>query len=471
LLTALAGCSLGDLVNSTALPPGVRDPSAVNNPEGAIGSYNAALLSLAITLGGKAASDSARFSNNNNMGSYIFVTGLFTDELQLYQATTSTAGYPTTIEETVDSRTSLDTDGGWQGLFRPTFQWLNTVRARARNARGALAAYAPAAPRALRGHMYALEGMANVLLAELFCSGIPLTTMEFERGPVLSPALPSEEVYRRSIALFDTALVEGADSARFVHLASIGRARALLGLGDFAGAAQAVAGVPTDFAYQVTYVPTRVNFFYTSTGNPAWAATVADRKGGNGLPFASANDPRSGAELTAAGNPRVYVPIKYRPAGAAPGTNPGTAPIVVASGVEARLIEAEAALRAGSPSWLTTLNALRTSCTDAATCPAPAPAGSGGVAGLPPLSDPGSDTARVSLLFEERAHWLFLTGRRQSDLRRLVRQYGRLPHQVYPTGPWGTQGLARYGEDINLPVPLQEQELNPHYNGCLNRDA
>jgi hypothetical protein len=137
--------------------------------------------------------------------------------------------------------------------------------------------------------------------------------------------------------------------------------------------------------------------------------------------------------------------------------------------VEAELIRAEAELAAGDANWLTRLNALRTTCTDAATCASPAPAGSGGVAGLAPLTDPGSDTARVSLLFRERAYWLFFTGHRQGDLRRLVREYGRDANTVYPSGRYDADFL--YGDDVTLPIPFDERRLNPSFTGCIDRDA
>jgi len=89
--------------------------------------------------------------------------------------------------------------------------------------------------------------------------------------------------------------------------------------------------------------------------------------------------------------------------------------------------------------------------------------------GLPPLTDPGSADARLALLFQERAYWLFLTGHRQGDLRRLVRNYQRLPDAVYPTGVYyGGQGF--YGTDVTLPIPASELP-NPLFHGCLNREA
>jgi starch-binding outer membrane protein, SusD/RagB family len=44
---------------------------------------------------------------------------------------------------------------------------------------------------------------------------------------------------------------------------------------------------------------------------------------------------------------------------------------------------------------------------------------------------------RVDLHFQERAFWLWLTGQRLSDMRRLVRQYNRPQETVFPTGTFG----------------------------------
>jgi starch-binding outer membrane protein, SusD/RagB family len=111
--------------------------------------------------------------------------------------------------------------------------------------------------------------------------------------------------------------------------------------------------------------------------------------------------------------------------------------VVLASGTEARLIEAEALLEAGNVSgWLGKLNALRTP------------------AGLGALTDPGTPAARVDLMFRERAFWLWLTAHRLGDLRRLVRQYGRAANSVFPTGGY-PQGGA-YGNDVSLPIPFEE---------------
>ena len=86
---------------------------------------------------------------------------------------------------------------------------------------------------------------------------------------------------------------------------------------------------------------------------------------------------------------------------------------------------------------------------------------------LPLLADPGSPDARIDLHFSERAFWLFAQGHRLSDMRRLVRQYGRSADSVFPTGTFFKGG--DYGQDVNIPVPFDERN-NPNFTGCLNRN-
>jgi hypothetical protein len=87
---------------------------------------------------------------------------------------------------------------------------------------------------------------------------------------------------------------------------------------------------------------------------------------------------------------------------------------------------------------------------------------------MAPLADPGSFGLRVDLLFRERAFWLFLTGHRQSDLRRLVRQYSRSPSNVFPVGKY-KDGLP-YGSDVTFPIGTDDGQ-NPNFRGCLDRGA
>ena len=115
------------------------------------------------------------------------------------------------------------------------------------------------------------------------------------------------------------------------------------------------------------------------------------------------------------------------------------------TGIEARVIEAEAALQGSNLTlWLQKLNDARAT-----------------VTGLAPLTDPGTPAGRVDLTFRERAFWFYLTAHRLGDLRRLVNQYGRAKESVYPTGAYHKQGLTR-GTQATLIVPQQEQN-NPNY--------
>jgi starch-binding outer membrane protein, SusD/RagB family len=147
--------------------------------------------------------------------------------------------------------------------------------------------------------------------------------------------------------------------------------------------------------------------------------------------------------------------------------------IPLATGIEARLIEAEAALRRGDlVTFLAKHNELR------ATRPRLAPVSLIDVTAM-------TQAQRVDLHFQERAFWLWLTGQRLSDMRRLVRQYNRPQETVFPTGTFGRYLFAApsvpddalefrvqgtYGTDVNFPVPFDEQN-NPNFEACINRDA
>src|SRR5437773_760711 len=108
----------------------------------------------------------------------------------------------------------------------------------------------------------------------------------------------------------------------------------------------------------------------------------------------------------------------------------------------AYLSEAEAARSAGNiPGYFTALNQPRQNPADRAYFnPNPFNRTEPLTAAIPQMPDlTATDTTNaggaVNLLFNERARWLWLTAHRLGDLRRLIRQYGRLPNTVFPTGP------------------------------------
>jgi hypothetical protein len=134
-----------------------------------------------------------------------------------------------------------------------------------------------------------------------------------------------------------------------------------------------------------------------------------------------------------------------------------TTSVAVTSGLDARLIEAEAALAAGQPAtMMTILNTLRGQRFQLGTVQSPV---------MAPLADPGTAAGRIDLLFREKAFWTFTRGQRLEDMRRLVRYYGRAVSSVYPEGAHYRGG--NYGTDVTLLVP-QEEQNNPNFKGCTD---
>lgn len=316
------------------------------------------------------------------------------------------------------------------------------------------------AVRAHIGEMFAVRGLAEVALAEGYCAGFPLHDV-VNFNPVYGLPLSTDQVFQRALANLDSAVAYAADSTRVLYFARVVRARALLGLGQFTEAATGLAPVPTSYSWNARYsassfAPADINRLgFDAEPNTGKARSVANLEGGNGLAYITANDPRVRTTKMTRGSDTAYVLAKYPNRGA---------PIVVASGVEARLIEAESKLRAGDPGWLATLNTLRTSGTQTAGMWDP---GTGGIAGLGPLSDPGTADTRVDLLFRERAFWLFGTGHRLGDLRRLIGHYSRGIERVFPTGSYS---FGPYGTATSIPFPSAlERPYSPTVSGCTSR--
>ncbi len=382
---------------------------------------------------------------NGTGDSQISMTGLFTDEL-IWAET-----FPTRFE--VDVRSVQAVNGTTEGVFR------NLHRARISAFRAADGyARLDTASRAQWAEALNLQGLTYVHFGENYCNGVPFSALDASGNQVYGSGITNDEMFVLAIARFDSAInVTGALTAAAVvlqrNVAKVGKARALLDRNLPATAATAVAGVPT-FAYSIAHSQNtgRQNNGLFNLVYDGRRFGVGQLEGVNGLPFrtdAAAGDNRvPNARGTGAlsfgfdGVTAFFVQSKY---------SIRDAPAVVANGVEARLIEAEADLAAGGTAWLTTLNTLR-----AANVPA-----------LAALVDPGTATARQDMLFKERAYWLWLTGHRLSDMRRLVRQYGRAATAVYPTGAYFKGGL--YGTDVNFPIPFDEKN-NPKFVDCTDRN-
>jgi hypothetical protein len=175
----------------------------------------------------------------------------------------------------------------------------------------------------------------------------------------------------------------------------------------------------------------------------------------NAIPFSSAKDPRLPVTIPTSGAINGQDGLTY--------TRTTTmwqqlTPVDVVNGIDARMIEAEVALKAGNvTSWLAIHNALRA---------APPKLGEIQPTAMPALVDPGTTEGRVSLHFREKAFWTFGRGQRLGDMRRLIKQYGRTEANTFPQGVHYKGGS--YGKDVNLPVVTDERN-NPNFKGCTDR--
>jgi hypothetical protein len=440
------GCS--DLAGRQALPAGTPDPSIYNTIAGARGMRNSALVQL-----------------STSVPDYIVSAGLITDELEsALTGKTSSNSAQDIVNDGLDGRILPE---GQAAKSDQVYGELQGVRALINQATGALATYDTTADGpVLRGELYALQGYAEMLLADLFCSGVPLSTLDYQGDFTYKPGSTTTQIYQGVIAKEDSALRLASANDTIVNLARILTGRALVALGQYAAAGQMVASVPDDFHYRLD-----ITFRVLGGDNNSFPdALLSDAEGQTGVPYLSSGDPRTADTVigTSPYNQAVGVPNRYK---SALELVVKTVPFFIADGIEARLIQAEAALQAnpGDPTWLAILNRLRTTATIPGMTSPFAPSDT--------LTDPGSgsslDSARIALLFQERAAWLYLTGHRQGDLRRLVRQYheyGFEQEQAYPTGPYLAPGTGFYGSDVTAPVPSAEV-ANPLFHGCLDRHA
>ena len=445
-----------------ALPPSIEGATALPSLlAGAIGDFGTAYN------GGVQSSGLALDLNQ------VTLSGLISDEL------INTETFPTRIE--VDQRQQQYQSNG---SLRDAYYAIQQAR---RSADRANEGYIEFGANELgRAEALNLSALSLILMAENYCGAVPISRQVspgvFEYGP----AQTTTQLLELALAKADTALAHarattttGAAAAKLAQerLARIVRARALLNLNRpaEAGANLGEAQVPTIYQYFFKHseVTGRQNNGTWATISSVARFGVPQAEGGNGLPFraegdtaGTVDDPRimnfrrSGAGLGFDGATQQWVVGKH---------NKRDTLAVIADGVEARLIQAEAALRANDyATTLTILNALRANAPlarlrgylDANQDPRI----------LPPLLPAATPDAQRDQLFKERAYWLYLTSHRLGDLRRLVRQYGRGAETVFPTGNYHKPGT--YGTDVNSPIP-QAEDNNPEFerSACVTTQA
>lgn len=425
----LGGCSVSDLLS--VRNPDIVTPENLTGPAGLATLRAGALGSFALAVSGSAA-------GHGSTPGLIHYTSSFTDEIR-YAGT-----FPTRRE--LDERKVLETNGELAGMYRN----LHRARASAEYAAEKLAAAPDAAQDPRVAEMRSIAGLTYLSFGENFCSGVPISTALESGELVYGQPLTTTQLFDSAARWFDNALAAAAGSATQQNLARVGKGRALLDLGKFPEAAAAVAGVPTSFTYTIQHSASSAaqqnGMFALSAVDRQYS--VPDAEGPFGIPFRSQPDPRtpfdSLGDVGQDGSTPFFFPKKY-PA--------SSSPVPIVTGIEARLIEAEAALKANNVvSFIQIHTALR------ATVGLPAPDATALV----------TQTQRENFHFQERGRWLWLTAQRLSDLRRLVRQYGRSPDSVFPSGPYFKGGT--YGTVVNFPIPIDELN-NPNFTGCLDRNA
>ncbi|GBD32684.1 hypothetical protein HRbin33_01658 [bacterium HR33] len=222
----ISGCSTDELLEVTdpdiVLPDNLSGPAAVNTV------YMGALGDFALAY------------NSGTADAQVSTVGLMTDEF-FHSGT-----FPTRQE--FERRQSDIRNGTLNAVFR------NLQRARrvTEDAARFIKLNSPnpdTDPRV--AEMYSLAGFSYVFAAENYCSGVPYSRIE---GGELLYGGPQTTIQSLDLAIerFDSALAQAAraKSPTQEWLARVGKGRALLNKGDFAGAAAAAAPVPTSFVYR-----------------------------------------------------------------------------------------------------------------------------------------------------------------------------------------------------------------------------
>ncbi len=380
---------------------------------------------------------------------------LFTDELR----TTDTFNQ----RQDADQRNLQSNDG----VLTPIYNTAQQARGRARDAINALLKYdtSPTGKQHV-GEMYLMMGYIEMEMSEVFCNGIPFGET-VDGVPTYTAPLMSADGAKLAMTRMDTAVtvLTGSDAGSLTikYAALVTKARAQVDVGDFAGAAATVKSVPTSFQYNFTYSQTTRDNEWWVMGTSVKRYSAGDSTDltgiiENAIPFARLGDPRVSVTDThtkAEDNVSNFVNVNNWDR---------DDPIPALSGIDARLIEAEAKLNANDiAGMMAILNALRGSAQTIGVFKVPA---------MPALATPASQTAATDLFFREKALWQFERGYRMGDLRRLVRQYKRAQNKVYPSGAFTTLATpsGQYGSQVVFPVPDYEK-INPNFKGCIDTNA
>ena len=282
---------------------------------------------------------------------------------------------------------------------------------------------------------FVLQGVSHKILGENYCQAV------YSDEGAFGNLEPRTVAFDSAVAAFTRALSYGSEWTMAAHA---GLASAYVGLGNWSQAASEAAMVDDDFLMVAYYdISDNYNELYDETHNRHEMSaynTYAGSFDPNWDPRAPITDCRVGGcanELGADGVTPMLRQEKY--------DNPGSE-IPILSGAEARLIQAEAALRNGDLATFTTqINRLRA------------------IWGLDPIAQPASAGALEypnayddgwSILDGERMLTLWLEGRRMWDLDRWDHPFLAGGTVVWP---------GENPRDGCMPVPSGECRVNPNF--------
>ncbi len=446
-LTLLTGCSLDNIVkvDKHQIDRDV-DPKYLDTRQGALGLLYSALGSF-----------QEAFSETS------LYTGVLTDELTS-RPYMITADYRKSLGTGIDARVEPDNYLIGKGISFGPYAQLQATRIKAGYARHFLRRQSDSSLGYAISASYAYEGYAMTLMAENLCSGIPLSDVQYGKESVYGKAIPTDSLLKIAVSKFDSALSISHDSVRYTLLARIGKARALVSLGRYEDAANTVSDVQQNDKFRLTYTETAASgtssttpadAFWTMDGNSSKARQagheIVNREGINGLVwYTNPNniDPRLPVTVQKVADTFTFTPVVRQAKFPS-----GSISVNLASWVEAKLIESEYLLSIDDPQWLSPLNEARRSI------------------GLSDTTAPSSMKDKTDLLFRERAYWFYGHGTRLSDMRRLVRQYGRPINSVYPIGEYSrASDVFTYSDAVVFIPSIREHNENYAYSGCINRN-
>jgi hypothetical protein len=356
---------------------------------------------------------------------YIVASGLFVDELATAISNSANFDYDRrTITSGSPYGTASCTATQQPGAYTPLAAARASNDTAVAHLEGWTDAQVPNRSK-LIGIASAYAGFSLVLLGEGSC------TVAINLGPEQTPA----QIFAEAKIRFDTAVAAAtrASDTQTLNLALLGRARALLDMGNSAAAATDAALIPAGFSVSITHDATdtrRRNLVFVQTQ----LSNFSSVEGVIQSLYTATNDPRiaftSTGKIGSDGRTLIVFPNKDAAA---------TTPQILAKYSEAQLIIAENFANTGNfAGAVAIINTLRA-------------ANAQGVFNPPTLDKP----TVVAEIVEQRRREFFLEGHRLGDLRRLG-----LPPLPAPGTPYANGGV--YAPQSCFPLPDVERINNPN---------